>query len=105
MEIYELENYIGGWFIGDFDPSVFKTNQFEVCYKFHKKREVWPAHKHEKVTEINYLIRGKMLIQNTTLIAGDIFVLNPGEIADPNFLEDCELIVVKVPSIPGDKVI
>jgi hypothetical protein len=52
---------------------------------------------------MNYLIRGKMVIQNVELNAGDVFVFEKGEIANPEFLEDCELIVVKVPSLPKDK--
>ncbi len=44
-----------------------------------------------------------MSIQGTELVKGDIFVLEPGEIADPIFHERCELIVVKTPSVKGDK--
>jgi hypothetical protein len=46
-----------------------------------------------------------MIIQNTELNAGDIFVIEKMEIADPVFLEDCKVLVVKVPSVPGDKII
>lgn len=103
MKTYKLENFKDGWFIGNFMPSVFKTENFEVCYKIHYKNEKWPVHLHKISTEINYLIRGKMKIQNKTIVKGDIFVLEPNEIADPIFLEDCELIVVKTPSVVGDK--
>ena len=37
------------------------------------------------------------------LNSGDVFVFDKGEVADPIFLEDCKLIVVKIPSIPSDK--
>lgn len=95
----------GGWFIGNFEPSVLKTTQFEIGILKHKKGEQWPKHKHEYAEEYNYIIEGQMTIQNTLLSSGDIFILNRGEIADPVFLEDCVVIVVKVPSIPGDKII
>lgn len=100
-----MSDMSGGWFIGNFEPSVLKTDQFEVCYKFHSKGEKWDTHYHKKGTEINYLIEGKMIIQDKELNKGDIFVLNPYEIADPFFLEDCTLLIVKTPSIPGDKFI
>jgi hypothetical protein len=45
-----------------------------------------------------------MIIQNTKLKKGDIFILEPYEIADPEFLEDCEIVCVKIPGIKGDKV-
>lgn len=92
-----------GWFVGDFEPSVYRTRGFEVGYLVHKAGEHWPAHYHRESVEINYLIRGRMVLQGQTLNAGDLFVLEKGEIADPVFLDDCELIVVKVPSLPHDK--
>jgi hypothetical protein len=46
-----------------------------------------------------------MTIQNTLLVAGDIFVLEPGEIADPVFHKDCTIVCIKTPSLKGDKYI
>ena len=71
----------------------------------HPQGEIWDNHYHKIATEINYLIRGKMNLSGTTLEEGDIFILQPGEIAIPEFLTDCELVVVKTPSIKGDKYI
>lgn len=95
----------GGWFIGNFDPSVFRTSDFEIGYKFHSKGEIWDVHYHKRAVEITYIIKGKMKIQNKLLTSGDIFTIFPGEIADPEFLEDCEVVIIKTPSIVGDKYI
>jgi len=103
MKKTRIEDYKRGWFIGDFEPSLLKTKAFEVSYMRHTKGEVWPAHFHKESVEYNVLIRGKMIIQKELLVDGDVFVFEKGEVADPIFLEDCELIVVKVPSIIGDK--
>jgi|LauGreDrversion4_2_1035121.scaffolds.fasta_scaffold617702_2 quercetin dioxygenase-like cupin family protein len=103
MIVSKINNFIRGWFIGNFEPSLFKTDNFEVGYLTHKKGEKWPKHYHKESVEINYLIKGKMLIQNKELNSGDLFMFEKGEVADPIFLQDCELIVVKVPSIPNDK--
>jgi len=103
MKIDKIKDFQGGWFIGNFEPSIYKTNLFEVCYKQHFKNEKWPKHYHKKATEINYLINGSMTIQGIQLNKGDIFTIYPNEIADPIFLEDCELIVIKMPSIKDDK--
>lgn len=103
MELNNLDNMIGGWFIGNFEPSAYKTNTFEVSFKLHPKNQIWDIHYHTVVTEINCIVRGKMIIQNTKLSQGDIFILKPYEIANPIFLEDTEIICVKVPSI-NDKV-
>ena len=103
MKLDRIENMIGGWFVGNFDPTAFKTNEFEVSYKIHKKGEIWDIHYHHTCTEINLLISGEMIMQNTKLKSGDIFILEPFEIADPEFLEECEVICVKTPSI-NDKI-
>ncbi len=105
MDILKGKDMKGGWFVGDFEPTAYKTKDFEVSYKTHPKGEIWDNHYHKIATEINYLIRGKMKLSGTTLEEGDIFILHPGEIAIPEFLTDCELVVVKTPSVKGDKYI
>lgn len=94
---------INGWFIGNFSPSVLKTRDFEVAVKHHKAWEPYVPHVHKETTEYNYLVSGKMLIQDTKLVPGDIFVISPFEMSDPVFIEDCVVVVVRTPSIPGDK--
>ena len=93
-----------GWFIGDFEPSILKTSEFEVGFLHHKKGEIWPAHYHQHMREINLLTKGAMRICGQDIVAGDIFVIEKNEIADPIFYEDCEIVCVKIPSIVGDKV-
>ena len=103
MKITKIEDYKDGWFIGNFEPSAIKTDQFEVCYKIHKKGEKWNTHYHKVGTEINYLIKGEMVIQDKKLTSGDVFVIYPYEIANPIFLTDCALVIVKTPSDTKDK--
>jgi len=105
MDIFKIKDMKGGWFVGDFEPSVYKTKNFEVGVKTHPKGEIWDVHYHKKATEINYLLEGKMILQNTELTTGDIFVLYPNEIANPTFLEDCTIVTVKSVSEIGDKYI
>lgn len=103
METKRIEDFVRGWIIGDFDPSILKTKDFEVAVLSHKKGEVWPKHYHRVATEYNVMLDGKMFIGGKELVSGDIFIFNPEEIADPIFLEDCRVLVIKVPSVIGDK--
>ena len=105
MKISRIEDYKSGWFVGNFDPAAYKADAFEVCYKFHPKGDIWDKHYHKIGTEINYLIKGKMVIQGRELVEGDIFILEPYEVADPVFVEDCTVLIIKTPSVPGDKYI
>jgi quercetin dioxygenase-like cupin family protein len=103
MKVHKLDSFYRGWFIGDFEPSILKSKSFEIGLLTHKEGEQWPKHYHAIATEYNLLVKGSMIIQQTKIVPGDIFVLEPYEIADPQFLEDCVVLCVKIPSIPGDK--
>jgi len=104
MKIIKFTDMKGGWFVGNFEPTAYKTDQFEVSYKIHPQGEQWGLHYHEVVKEINLLMHGKMKIQGKELNAGDIFIIEPYEIADPEFIEDCHIICVKTPSV-NDKIV
>lgn len=89
--------------IGNFEPSILKTDQFEVGILEHKKGEYWAPHVHMIGTEYNLLLSGRMLANDIEMRPGTIFVIEPGEPCTPIFLEDCKVLVVKTPSVPGDK--
>lgn len=103
MKVFKIDDMKGGWFVGNFEPTVYKTEGFEVGFHVHEKGEEWPAHYHKVGTEITYLMKGKMIIQGKTLVTGDVFVIHPYEIADPIFLEQCTVVIVKTPSDTMDK--
>lgn len=105
MQMYRLEDSIGGWFIGNFENAAYKTKSAEVSYKIHKSGEKWDWHYHEHLDEINLLINGTMMIQGKLIVSGDIFILEPNELADPTFIDDCEIICVKLPNFTNDKII
>jgi len=101
MRIDRIENFTRGWFVGNFEPTIFSTKDFEVGVLFHKKGTL-AAHYHTSI-ELNYLISGEMTIHGKKLMPGDIFIIEPYEVVDPVIVKDCTLVVVKTPSMPGDK--
>lgn len=103
MKIRRIEEMHRGWLIGDFEPSIYQTKDFEVGILTHPRGEKWPAHYHKVATEYNILLEGKMRVCDVDLSPGDIFVIEPNEIADPIFYEDCKILCVKVPSHTQDK--
>ena len=104
-KITKIDDYTRGWFIGNFEPSLLKTKDFEVSYKLHPKDQKWDFHYHKKATEINILVKGKMIINNVIYNSNEVFIINPNIISCPFFLEDCEIICIKIPSIQNDKYI
>lgn len=92
-----------GWIVGAFDPTVFKTKEFEVAHQHYKKGYKYPTHTHKLTTEINYIIKGSVIASGCKLSSGEIFVYSPGEKVSIKFTENTDLIVIKVPSTIGDK--
>jgi len=105
MKKFRFEQMNGGYYIGNFEPSAFKTENFEVAYVKHEKGDKWVKHYHNKLTEINLVLSGKVRINDEIFVKGDIFVVEPKETVDPLFLDNTELIVAKTPSITDDKII
>tara|TARA_R100000734_G_C3311922_1_gene102850 strand:- start:1176 stop:1499 length:324 start_codon:yes stop_codon:yes gene_type:complete len=103
MKIFKMKDMKGGWFIGDFEPSVLKTKKFEVGHHVHKKGDDTSNHYHKDSTEINVIIKGKMIVNKKELIAGDVFVFEPYVVSEAEFIEDTELIVVRDSSNTTDK--
>lgn len=103
MNISNLNKMKLGWFIGDFEPSVLKTKDFEVAVKNYCPGVVEKKHMHKIATEITVVISGTANINGVEITDGDIVVLHPGEESVFETMSECSTVVVKMPSIIGDK--
>lgn len=103
MRIEHLDNMTKGWFLGDFNPTVYSTDLLEVAVKRYKKGEKEAEHYHKIATEITVVVSGKVRMFNTVYEAGTIIVVEPGESTAFEALEDAINTVVKIPSVPNDK--
>jgi len=105
MKTYKLKDFFKGWFIGNFEPTLLKTSNFEVAFQTHKKGYKTTDHYHKQSEEFNCLIHGKLSINGIVFEEGDIFIMEPMEVSKSEILEDCEILVVRIPSLKDDKVI
>ena len=105
MKSYNLEDFINGWIIGDFEPTILRTKEFEVCVKEFTMGQSELEHKQLFATEITLVIRGKARMGDVELNSGDILRIDPGEFADFEAVTDCIVLGVKFPSLPNDKVL
>ncbi len=103
MKHEKIENMKRGWFVGNFEPSLLKTNAVEVAVKFYKKGDYEEAHYHKTATEITVTISGKAKMFGTVWEAGDIVIAEPGDITDFEAVEDTVNVVVKIPGVNYDK--
>ena len=103
MKTFRLEDMKGGWFVGDFLPTCLKTSNCEVACKYYKKGDSEERHVHKIATEITLIVEGSVKMNDVICNAGDIIVLDPIDATDFHALEDTTNVVVKVPSVAGDK--
>ena len=103
MKIDRVVDFTRGWIIGDFEPSIFQTKDFEVGIHYHLKGLNPAPHIHREVTEYNVLLEGKLICNGEEMYEGEIFTIEKGEVADIDFLTNCKIVCIKVPSIPNDK--
>jgi quercetin dioxygenase-like cupin family protein len=100
-----LDDMVKGWFVGNFVPSAFSTDTCEVAVKRYKAGDSEGAHFHKIATEITLVLSGRVQMAGRSWAAGDIVVLNPGEVTSFDAFEDSVTVVVKVPGATDDKYI
>jgi quercetin dioxygenase-like cupin family protein len=106
MEVRRLEDFKGGWVVGDFHPSLHRQKHVEVAVKHYKKGDVDKAHVHKIGTEITVVISGSAKMGSMLLLPGNVLVMEPGDPmpGDWEVQEDGTVTVcIKHPSVPGDK--
>jgi len=94
-----------GWIVGNFEPSLYKTDAVEVAVKEYKTGDKEPLHYHKIATEITTIVSGIVLMNSTLYKAGDIITIEPGESTNFEALSDCVTTVIKVPCVKDDKYI
>lgn len=103
MKIEKLSNMKRGWFIGNFEPSLYRTNACEIAVKIYKAGDYEEEHYHKIATEYTVIIRGTVRMFNQIFSAGDIVICEPGDKTDFKALTDAENVVVKIPGANNDK--
>lgn len=103
MVVAKLDEMIKGWFVGGFDPAVFKTKDVEVAVKHYKAGDSEGWHYHKVATEITVIISGQVEMMEKTFGPGDIVVLSPNEGTAFRALTDATNVVVKLPGALNDK--
>jgi choline kinase len=102
-KIATTENMVRGWFIGDFLPSILRTQEFEVGFGDHFVNQKWPYHIHDDMEEYNYVLEGSLQLSGIDYHTGDFFMFERGTPAIPSFATHCKIVCIKSPSVRGDK--
>ena len=87
MKLRRLEDMVGGWIVGDFEPTCLRTPACEVACKHYPAGAHEDTHVHRIATEITLIASGRARMNGRELAA-----------IDPTIT-----VVVKMPSVAGDK--
>ncbi len=82
MKKDNLKDFFKGWFIGNFSPTLIKTNEVEVAVKRYKAGDSEAAHHHKLATEITVIVSGEVEMNGVKYIEDDIIVIDPNDSTD-----------------------
>ena len=103
MKVSHISKMTKGWFVGNFEPTLYKTNDVEVALKEYKAGDSEGKHFHKIATEITIIISGTVIMNGIKYNSGDIIIMEPNEITDFKALTNSVNVVVKLPGANNDK--
>jgi uncharacterized cupin superfamily protein len=103
VETFSLDNMINGWFVGNFEPTVFGTNDVEVAVKNYQPGDYEKSHHHKIATEITVVQKGTVEMNGVRYSDGAIIKLAPGVSTDFTAITEATTVVVKIPGANNDK--
>jgi quercetin dioxygenase-like cupin family protein len=103
MKKDNLKNFINGWFIGNFNPSLLLTDNFEIAVKRYKAGNSEKSHVHKIATEYTIIIDGEVEMNKNKYLKDDIIIIEPNNWTDFYCLTDVTTLVIKIPSVKEDK--
>lgn len=98
-----LDEMVRGWFVGDFEPTVYASSEVEVAIKHYAAGDTEARHVHKVATELTAVVSGTVRMDGRELGAGEILRLEPGEPSDFEAVTDAVVVAVKLPAVAGDK--
>ena len=103
MKTAKLSDMTKGWFVGNFEPTLYKTNDVEIAVKSYSAGAYEKKHYHKIATEITVVTKGIIRMNGVEYSAGDIIIMEPNEATDFYAVTDAENVVVKLPGANNDK--
>jgi hypothetical protein len=103
MKNFNLNDFIKGWFVGHFTPTLIDTNEVEIAVKRYKAGDSEASHHHKIAKEITVIISGEVVMNGIHFWQDDVIVIEPGISTDFRCVTDAVTVVVKYPGASNDK--
>lgn len=103
MKSSKIDKMYKGWFIGNFLPTLYSTNDVEVALKTYVAGDYEKKHFHKISTEFTVVVSGEVKMFEQNWVEGDIIIASPGDATDFTAVTDAKCMVVKIPGALNDK--
>jgi anti-sigma factor ChrR (cupin superfamily) len=100
---HRLADFVGGWVMGCFEPVLIASDDVEVAIKTYQAGDLEQRHHHRIATEYTVIATGRVRMNDQDYSSGEIIQMDPGQSTDFEALEPTITVVLKSPSVPGDK--
>ena len=98
-----IDDFIGGWLVGRFKPSLVSTSEIEVGIKRIPRGTKGDGHYHKQGDEHTIILTGKAMDSGCVYADGGIITIRAGEKNHTEFLEDSLIVCIKEGSGVHDK--
>jgi hypothetical protein len=105
LKKFRLADFTAGWVVGNFNPTLHQTRDFEFGVKYFKAGDREALHYQIVARELSIVVSGSCRIGAVDLDAGEGLLIEAGEEADFEAYTQCAIAVIKWPSLPADKVL
>jgi hypothetical protein len=103
MVKHKLDNFFKGWILGNFEPTLHFTTDFEIAIKYYTAGDKEEKHYHKLATEYTAIVYGRVKMNGIEYTKGDIIEIAKNEATNFEVIEDTATVVVKLPSAKNDK--
>lgn len=103
MRLYNLNDFKGGWFVGNFLPTILPSDEVEVSIKRYKAGDYDAKHVHKVADEVTVIVEGVVKMNDIGYRADDVIWIEKGDETDFLAVTDAVTCVVKIPCVKGDK--
>jgi len=100
---HQLKNFTNGWFMGNFNPVLVNSKDFEIAVKYYQKGDVDNAHYHKIAKEYTVVVSGQVQMNDKIFGEGDIIEVFQNEIIEFRAITDAAIVAIKLPSVQDDK--
>ena len=101
----KLKDFKRGWLVGDFEPVLFNSKDIEIAVQEYKAGDKEAPHYHAKAIEYNLILEGLVTFNGDEFNKDEICIINKNDVSDFRAITDAKVLVIKTPSVIGDKYI